>query len=187
MRTASFLRAFGVVVAVAVTGCGDPYADELARPASPASTAYAASPRATDRPGPSAQWTPSVAARPAWSARRAARAFARGWLNWDWRTAASQQRALARLATGALAQQLRANADSARIDASLARDNRASRGTVAAINLSASDVHAAGIVVTREQTYTGGRADLGGRRYRVYVVRLRHGHGWEVTAWEPQP
>ena len=35
-----------------------------------------------------------------------------------------------------------------------------------------SATRAAGIVVTREQTYTDGRADLGGARYRVYLVRL---------------
>ena len=61
-------------------------------------------------------------------------------------------------------------------------------GTVAAIDLKANVADAAGVVVTREQTYTAGRADLGGQRYRVYLVRLtRDAIGWGVSAWQPQP
>ena len=46
----------------------------------------------------------------------------------------------------------------------------------------------AGLIVTLEQTYTDGHADLGGARYHVYRVRLsRARHRWEVTAWQPQP
>jgi hypothetical protein len=122
------------------------------------------------------------------SARRAARSFAARWINWDWQHAAGQQRALARLATGALAKQLRADAASARIDATLARDRPGSRGTVVTTALRASNAQADGIVVTHEQALTDGHAHLGGLRYRVYVVRLRRTPGgWEVGAWQPQP
>jgi hypothetical protein len=110
------------------------------------------------------------------------------WINWDWRTAAKQQRALAHLAAGELARTLRANAASARIDATIARDKPSSRGTVAAIQLTRTGTAAAGLIVTHEQRSTGGRADLGGQRYRVYLVALqRRGGKWKVSRWAPQP
>jgi hypothetical protein len=122
------------------------------------------------------------------SARHVAEAFARLWVNWDWRSAAEQQHALARLATGTLARDLRADADSSRINANLTRDKPGVHGTVATIDLKTSGASAAGIVITREQTYTEGHADLGGRRYRVYRVRLRRDQDrWTVTTWAPQP
>ena len=103
--------------------------------------------------------------------------------------AASQQRALARLADR------RPRADScARTRA--APDRRQPRARQARHRAApsprstsrAGHAQAAGIVVTREQTYTDGRADLGGRRYRVYLIRLtREPNGWGVSAWEPQP
>jgi hypothetical protein len=95
---------------------------------------------------------------------------------------------LSQSATGALAEQLRANAASARIDATLARDRPASRGTVVTTALRAQSARATGIVVTHEQALTDGHAALGGLHYRVYVVRLaRASGGWEVSAWQPPP
>ena len=96
--------------------------------------------------------------------------------------------ALARLAGGRLATRLRADADAAAQDETLARDKTAHRGTVAAISLNPSPGRARGLVVTRERTYTNGHADLGGARYRVYRVAISARHdGWTVTAWAPQP
>jgi len=184
MIRAVILGAVAAVIGAASAGCQDPYADSGRQP----DVAPDTSARHTTRPGPPAPPLAPGAARRARSPRRAAWSFARLWVNWDWRGVARQQRALARIATGELAQQLRANAGSARIDATLARDRPGSRGTVAAIDLKASGGRATGIVVTREQTYTDGRADLGGRRYRVYRIRLtRDRTGWEVSGWEPQP
>jgi hypothetical protein len=185
-RTRTHVLAALLVVALA--GCADPYTSDHARPAPPPPTSSRTKSGDVDRPGPPVGPQPETAERPSRSARQAARAFATGWANWDWRSAAGQQRALAGLATGDLAQQLRANESSTRIDASLARDKPASRGIVATIDLKTSQAHAAGLVVTREQPYTDGRADLGGQRYRVYVIRLtREQNGWGVSAWEPQP
>ncbi len=180
--------ALAAVLALAITGCQDPYTSDRTRAAPTPTNGRVATPRDDDRPGPPAGPLPATAQSLSPSGRRAARSFATGWINWDWRSAASQQRALARLATGDLARQLRANASSARIDASLARDKPGSRGTVAAIELSANHARAVGIVVTREQSYTAGHADLGGQHYRVYRTRLIHErNGWRVSAWEPQP
>lgn len=177
-----------VVLGLAITGCEDPYATERARSAPQRSSAAVLTPGDTTRPGPAAGPIPPAAATAVPSARAAARLFAERWVNWDWRSVATQQRAVAGLARGDLRGQLRANARQARGDASLERDKPGGRGTVAAISLRYISATAAGIVVTREQTYTAGHADLGGRRYRVYVVRLARGRGgWGVSAWEPQP
>jgi hypothetical protein len=177
-----------LAAALAVTGCQDPYTTDSAR-REPTRTRTALPVRSdTAEPGPAAPaFTPAVARRSR-TARSAARAFATRWINWDWRTAASQQRSLAKLATGALARTLRANASSARIDATLARDKPGSRGRVTAIDLKPTQAGAAGVVVAHEQTYTGGHADLGGQRYHVYLVQLhRAPHAWEVRRWAPQP
>lgn len=188
MRRRPPLAAIALALAFAIAGCQDPYAGDRARSAAPATQGTEATPGDIDRPGPPAGPAPVAATDPSPSARRAARVFAMRWVNWDWRSVAGQQRALARLALGDLSRALRADPSSARIDASLARDKPGSRGTVAAIELKASDMQAAGIVVTHEQTYTDDRANLGGQRYRVYIVRLsREPHGWGVSAWEPQP
>ena len=172
------------VLAVSAAGCKDPYADERAAAPRPATST------ADDvtRPGPRAGAIPATPSAPSRSPRAAAHAFAATWINWEWRTTDDQQHKLARLAAGELARQLEASAASARRDASLARDKPGSRGSVAATNLRVDGRHAHGLVVTREQTYTDGRADLGGRHYRVYHVRLTaDDSGWGVSAWQPQP
>ena len=182
------LRVLAVALTVTMSGCQDPYARDRARPASASAARPSAAPSDISQPGPPAGSVPSTAARRAPSARVAAGSFATRWVNWDWRSAAGQQRTLARLATAGLARQLRANASSARVDATLARDKPGARGRVVAIDLKAGNAEAAGIVVAREQTSTDGRADLGGQRYRVYLIRLtRERNGWGVSAWEPQP
>jgi hypothetical protein len=158
-----------VLLALTAAGCQDPYS----RP---------------KRPSAAAVTTTPVTSRDAGGAGGTARIFASRWINWDWRTAGAQQRALALMAGGSVAVDLRANAGSARIDASLARDKPGSRGDVVATDLSRRAASATGIVVTREQTYTAGHADLGGRHYRVYRVRLTLTNGrWEVSSWERLP
>ena len=152
-------------VACAAAGCQDPYRDR----SSPAT------PKAPRAAAPS-------------SAADATRAFAKRWINWDWNTLPHQQRSLARLADRRLAASLRADADAAARDETLARDKPANRGTVAAITLTPSLRNARGLVVTRERSYTNGHADLGGARYRVYRVAISARHdGWTVTEWAPQP
>jgi hypothetical protein len=57
-----------------------------------------------------------------------------------------------------------------------------------AVDLRSRHGRTAGLVVTHEQSYTDGRADLGGAHYRVYLTALeREGRRWEITRWEPQP
>jgi hypothetical protein len=177
--------AITLAAVLALAGCQDPYASNRAQP-EPARATTATAPRDAAAPGPATSPAGGTN-RPARAARYVARSFATRWINWDWRTAAKQQRTLAQLATGKLARTLRTNAASARIDATLARDKPGSRGTVAAIQLKTTGAVVAGLIVTHEQTYTDGHADLGGQRYRVYLVRLQGERGrWEVSAWKPQ-
>lgn len=172
------------LLGIAAAGCKDPYANQR----TPAPRPAARTPSDLTRPGPRASAIPTTPQRPHRLPRAAAQAFAATWVSWDWRTIDEQQRKLARLSVGELARQLNATAASARRDASVARDKPGSRGTVAATNLRVDGRNARGIVVTREQTYTDRRADLGGQRYRVYHVRLVADRGrWGVSAWQPQP
>src|SRR4051812_47244524 len=94
-------------LAVVFAGCQDPYqhqqAPDAVRPAAPARGG-------ADRPGPRPPARARMPGAEAGSAGAAVRAFAAAWVNWDWRTLAAHQRALAGLAVGQLAEQLRANA-----------------------------------------------------------------------------
>lgn len=167
-------RAALVIAALVVAGCTDPYAKERAR--KPGDGQGATRPVATAAPSTQA------------SASTAASAFATRWVNWDWRSVAAQQRELARLATGSLSVELRTDARASELDKSLARDKPGERGTVAAVVLRRRRRGAAGLVVTREETYTDGHADLGGVRYRVYKVAVLSTAGdWRVSSWAPQP
>ena len=180
-----------ILVAVAggaaLAGCRDPYANHRANPTPPPQAAAAARDDLS-APLPAARRRPRAPSRPSHAPQAIARSFAMRWINWDWRIAVRQQRVLARLAADDLARTLVANSRSARIDATLARDKPGSRGTVATIDLNQTGTRAAGLVVTHEQTSTDGRADLGGERYRVYVIALRRDSGnWRMIRWAPQP
>jgi hypothetical protein len=177
-----------LAAALALAGCQDPYASHHSQPEPAGTATNAPAPSDTAAPGPAATPLAGGTNHPSRAARNVARSFATRWINWDWRTAAEQQRALAQVASGKLARMLRANAASARIDATLERDKPGSRGTVAAIQLKTSGAVAAGVIVTHEQASTDGHADLGGQRYRVYLIALQRENGeWEVSRWAPQP
>jgi hypothetical protein len=170
-----------------LTACHDPYQTTQPRqPPAPPGTPHARGD--AQRPGPT---VPAVSATPAGrdrGARGVVVAFARAWSTWDWRTAADQQHALARLAVGPLAAQLHANAATTAGDASLARDRPGSRGRVITVDLHRTQQGVEAVVVTREQTTTNGHADLGGARHHVYRATLtRSAQGWGVSAWTPLP
>jgi hypothetical protein len=190
MSATAALRAAALLAALALAGCEDPYEHDGMRAPGVQARHRAATPSDTEQPASPSKRPRQIAlsGSGARSARKATRAFASRWVNWSWQTAARQQRSLARLADGDLARQLLANAQSARIDATLARDKPGSRGTVAVVQLKVRAARAAGIVVTREQTLTDDHPNLGGQRYRVYAIRLvRDRHRWEVSRWTPQP
>lgn len=178
-------------LALGLAGCQDPYQREQNRPSAEHSAHRVqgrTAPGDVHRAGAPAPPVPAEPVPPGSAERTVLAAFARTWSNWDWRSVAAQQRALARLAAGSLAVQLRAGARATAADESLARDRPGASGSVVAIDLRPTRPGAAGVVVTREQTYTDGHADLGGRRYRVYLVTVeRRGDRWRITRWDPQP
>lgn len=163
-----------VLAGLTAAGCNDPYASRGPSATTPTSTVTVAAPDRAQADGA--------------AARATARAFARRWVNWTWLTAARQQRQLARLATGDLAATLLANARSALVDQSLERDQPGSTGSIAGIDVTLNAGHASGVLVTREAPLSGEQADIGERRYRVYLVELqRTERGWGVSRWAPQP
>ena len=120
---------------------------------------------------------------------RAARSFATRWVNWDWRSAASQQRALARLATGGLARQLRANASSARVDATpRARQARSTRQRRRdrPQGRHAERARASSSRASRP-TPTDTPTSAAGATASTSSASARDHDGWGVSAWEPQP
>src|SRR3954471_15124898 len=101
-RTARLVMA--AALALGIAGCQDPYQREPAQKRSPTATP---APGDVERPGPRAPSLRIAPETPAGGARAVARAFASGWVNWDWRTLPARQRGLARLAAGRAAAQTR--------------------------------------------------------------------------------
>jgi hypothetical protein len=185
------LAAVSLLAALVFGGCRDPYQPQ-SKPVSHSRDAARAIPTTVpnDTAGPGGPPPPAPYLPPSHrsAVRTAAATFARRWINWDWQAAAAQQRELANLAAGQLAAQLRSSARVSVTDGSLARDKPSSRGEVVAVDLKQNRGTAAGLVVTREQSYTDAHADLGGAHYRVYLTALERIAGrWGITRWEPQP
>lgn len=125
------------------------------------------------------------ASRPTGRAPRVAvEAFCRTWSTWSWQSLAEQQRRLAGLATGSLAQDLAAEAAKRPSDETQRRDQTGSRGGVVAIDMRGDRA----VCVTLEEPITDGRPDPEGTRHHVYRAQLRLSRGrWAVSSWEPQP
>lgn len=163
------MKRAAVLLALLATGCGaDPYtsapvprtvAGEL-----PAPPVHEPRARSTSAPTPEA------------AARRAAELTT----NWTGTTAAGNYRRLARLTTGHARRD--AEAAAARLPTDPQLDSTQSEGSVKAIaRTTRTDL----IVVTRE-TLTGD--GLRQTRWRVTLARAeRHGDGWLLSRWEPQP
>ena len=180
-----------VAGALLLAGCQDPYQD---RPA-PNDQAFAPSPAPSPAAVPLGDERPpspvAVEAAPpprGPGARAALRSFCWRWANWDWRSLTGQQRQLARLAVGELADQLEAQAGQAERSGAARRDRLSVRGQIVTIDLQAGQAPGRAVCVTREQEIQAGRGDLSGGQHRVYLAALdRDAQGWGVSRWEPQP
>jgi hypothetical protein len=188
LRAALFVAALTVVAA----GCQDPYAaeprgEDARRPGKPP---LAERPRGDERPAAADErdTAPAVRLDAQATPRAAVGAFCAQWANWSWRTIGRQQRRLARIAAGALAGQLAAEAKLRTQDQALRRDRLGVRGRVVAIDIKRGTSTRDAVCVTWERQQANRRADLEGARHRVYlatVVQTRN--GWAVRRWEPQP
>lgn len=164
------LTAILAVAAVAVTGCGisDPDA-----PPPPTTTAAAA----LEQPSRRVSTPPSPAA--SYGERGLLARFARAWFTYTFSALPAQQRELAGLATGALAQQLARNGE-ADLQAQYIRvTSIRSHGEVEAIVVRP---HAA-IVVTREALTTNGQTQTAWDIYLATVANTTA--GLRVATWTP--
>src|ERR671937_507270 len=113
-------------LALALTGCQDPYARPRRGEAStrPPAPPPSEPPRGDERPPPAddRDTAPEVGADPRATPQAAIDAFCAQWANWSWRTIERQQRRLAQLAAGRLARQLAAEAALRAQDKLLRRD-----------------------------------------------------------------
>jgi hypothetical protein len=184
-----------LLACLALVGCQDPYT-QGATTAEDSPRRYerrqAERPRGDELPPPAPSATAAVPGFDEPSAPRSARtvleAFCSQWANWSWRTIDRQQARLARLATGALADQLAAQARQARLDRTLRRDRLAMRGRLVAVDVAPPGAPGRAVCVTREQEVRNGRGELAGGRHRVYLATLeRTTQGWGVSGWQPQP
>ena len=171
-RTLPIPAARALVLALA--GCQDPYANDHARPAPARRPSTSRRRRATPldrarRPRRRPQLQPP-AERVAAAGRSHVRARAGPTGTGD-RVAASNGRSPDSPPAGSRSSCARTRA--ARGSTRASRATSPARAAPSPRSTStAAPRRAAGIVVTREQTYTDGRADLGGQRYRVYLIRL---------------
>jgi hypothetical protein len=193
-----WLGGVGVLLVVAVAGCGDPYASEPRDPA-PASSATARAVAAATpaRPavgdaGPSG--TPPESARlpveadATRSPQSLARAYARLGINWDWRTLTAQLHRAQPLAAEPLLDELTQTAEEARTDESLKRDHSGARGRVLTVAVTGGGSTRDVLVVTREQQVLNGHATLEGPRTHVYTGKAqRTGAGWRMVDWHLEP
>jgi hypothetical protein len=156
--------------AILLAGCGlaDPYARQSH--AHPVGVAQSAKPPA-----------PQPALEPTTSAATVLARFAQVWVNWSATTLPAERSALLALATGPLAQQLRADAAQAAKTQLQEVSNAYSRGRYIGLIADQADRT---LVLTYEEV-----APLGGQpqgAYHVYLARTEHtALGWRVTEWQP--
>ncbi|HXE43793.1 MAG TPA: hypothetical protein VN635_01210 [Conexibacter sp.] len=176
------------LLAAGVAGCGvaNPYAKST--PTLPSATT-ATSPA---NPGEGGPGTVPVAEPPASalaaSPTAALAAFARGSVNWSWRTLAATDRALAAMSVGAARQRELQAAAQVAVDDTLQRARTTSSGTVVAVAPARGAPAGTYVVVTRQQLGVGSSDALAtAPALHVALARaMRQGDGWVVSAWQPQ-
>jgi hypothetical protein len=176
-------KALAVVILTAplLAGCG------LARSSPPTEHLSARTPTSPgEREGIAPAQPQSAPVSPAASPRQAVERFAEGYINWSYRTLASDQQRLASSAVGeARASELQARQQTER-DTALTRGRVFNSGSVvtAAPASGTRDVWAC---VTREQTGGEGEYAALAAAYHVTLATVaRVPGGWAVSAWQPE-
>lgn len=166
----------------ALCGCTNPDATVTTLSASRPPVANVGEPSAAPPASPSSQAPAQVQRTP----QTALRAFARLYIDWNYRTLTRQQQTLASISVGPARFAEEQAAASSHGDGTLSGGRIFNRGQVAVIGPSISDT-GAWVVVTREQT--GGDSQYEGlpASYHVTLARLaRVQGGWAVSEWLPQ-
>lgn len=165
------------VLALVAASCGDPY-----------STRQEPQPSQGEQPAPSLpmrqERVPAAALAP--TPEDAARRAADLTINWTGETAARNYARLARITIGAARRSAHESATRLPTDAQLSAPGARSTGVVEAIaTRSATARRRDLVVVTHETLSTDGLREA---RWRVTLAAAeRHGRGWVISRWDPQP
>ena len=176
-------------------GCGDPYEQdekqtklEKTRRDSRGEN-EGGTPRADEKPAraPKVGKVKSKAVVDRSSPASVARAFAKRWINFSENGVKDQQLDLSVLATGTYAKRLRASAKSSQEAVLVEGAKPSGRGRVEVVDVRGRGGERHVLVVTREETFEGGRRGLEGATYNVYLADVRDTKkGWAVLRWTPQ-
>ena len=168
--------AAALVAALALAGCGDPYADpERANQPPPGEQPAPPLPKQADGVAPR-----HLAATPEEAARRAAELTT----NWTGETAAARHAQFARITVGAARRDARESAARLPTDPQLGETR--SQGAVEAVATRETTKARRELVVVTHETLIGD--GLNERRWRVTLATAEHRPGgWVLSRWEPQP
>jgi hypothetical protein len=166
----------------ALSGCTNPDAPVSSPREARTSVANPGEPSGPPPPSPRSQVPAAMQRTPV----AALAAFARLYMNWDYRTLAGQQQTLAAMSVGPARLAEQQAAVSSRADGALSRGRIHNHGQVSAV---APSMNAGGVwvIVTREQT--GGDSQYEGlpSSYHVTLARVvRVPGGYAVSEWLPQ-
>jgi hypothetical protein len=121
------------------------------------------------------------------TARQAVERFAKAYINWTYRTIATDRERLARTATGDAATSLARSAAQSRGDYELQTGKVANSGDVVAVTQRQGGTDGSWVVVTRERMAAAGTYDGLPAGYHVTIATVEDvGDGWAVSHWEPQ-
>jgi hypothetical protein len=172
-----------VFALLALSGCTNPDTPiVMTGAASTSSPQNAGELPAPPPPSSSAQAPAGVQATPA----GALEAFARLYVNWTYRTLASNQRRLAAMSVGPARLAERQAAATSQADRTITRGHIYNTGQIVSVAPERSHT-GTWVVVTREQT--GGSSEYQGLQaaYHVTLVKLAHvQHGYVIESWLPQ-
>lgn len=170
------MRRLAALAAIAAAGCADPYATDPkeAPPKRPAGEEFS-------KPVKQAPDRAIASATPEAAARRAAELAG----NWTSATIAARHHEFARNSVGAARDQAQKIAASAVTDPALSKPGAKSIAIVHAATATGTGPRRRVIVVTHETLVADG---LRHARWRVTITEaVRHGDGWTISRWEPQP
>lgn len=169
-----------LTLALAASGCSDPYTSKSPKPST-------GTPEG-ELPGPvptaERQRLRRATGQPSGTPQAAARAFALAYLNWTDATVARRYRALSRRATGQARQELLQTAASAGTDPQLIGTRAANRGTVSGV----IEQPGGWMLLVSHERLTPGGGQTEPPRHRVYRVHAApQAGGFVVDHWQGQP